>query len=135
MAHAGGKPRNLDSPDELWQLYLKYKKEVKNTPRIRVQYVGKDGERVETPIERPLQVDGFITFCYDHVGSVRDYIYSDRYPEYSTIATRIREDVRTDQIDGGMTGDYNANLTARLNGLADKQSHQVHVEQPLFPEP
>ena len=36
------------------------------------------------------------------------------------ICTRIRAEIRQDQIDGGMAGIYNTSITQRLKGLVDK---------------
>jgi hypothetical protein len=54
-----------------------------------------------------------------------------RYGDYVSICTRIRKNIRQDQIEGGMTGIYNTSITQRLNNLTEK--HEVtHREQPLF---
>ena len=44
----------------------------------------------------------------------------ERYIEYVTICTRIEEAIRHDQIEGGMTGQYNASITQRLNNLTER---------------
>jgi hypothetical protein len=133
MANPVGRPRTLDSPDQLWEFFEAYRNEVKSNPRIKIEYVGKMGDRVETPIERPLTLEGFRCFCWDHVGDTSHYFKGD-YEEFSQVIARIRESVRQEQIDGAMSGFYNSNLTARLNGLAEKQSVEVKTEQPLFPD-
>ena len=56
-----------------------------------------------------------------------------RYKRFSTIVTRIRKEVRNDQIGGGMAGIYNPSITARLNNLVEKKEI-TNVEQPLFPD-
>jgi hypothetical protein len=48
------------------------------------------------------------------------------------IVTRIREEWQADQIEGGMVGIYNQQLTAKLNGLIDKQETKIISEMPLF---
>ncbi|NBN88589.1 MAG: hypothetical protein EBV32_05840, partial [Proteobacteria bacterium] len=54
-----------------------------------------------------------------------------RYKRFLTIVTRIRKEVRNDQIGGGMAGIYNPSITARLNNLVEKKEI-TNVEQPLF---
>ena len=56
-----------------------------------------------------------------------------RYQDFSTISTRIRKEIRDDQIKGGMVGQYNPSITARLNALKE-QIEQTNIEQPLFPD-
>ena len=107
----------------MWDLFLEYKKEVKDNPRIKIEYVGKEGVRVETPIERPLILDGFYSFCQNKIGCVHQYFKNqdDLYDDYMPIVTRIRDEIRNEQIDGGMCGSYNSTITARVTGLYDKQ--------------
>ena len=90
----------------MWELFEAYRKEVKENPRIKIEYVGKEGDKVETPIERPLSIEGFKCYCYEHAGDINGYWYNvnEKYNEYLSIISRIREEIRLEQIDGGMTG-------------------------------
>ena len=54
------------------------------------------------------------------------------YENYLGICSRIKRQIREDQIAGGMAGIYNPSITQRLNNLVDKQEHTVKAEQPLF---
>ena len=56
-----------------------------------------------------------------------------RYSEFSAICSHIRKEIRRDQIEGGMVGQYNPSITQRLNNLVDKIESTV-IEQPLFPD-
>lgn len=116
----------------MWELFLAYKKTVKDNPRFKIEYVGKDGDRVETPLETPLTIEGFENHVADEgvIQDLGDYFANtnNKYKEYSTICSRIRRKIRQDQIEGGMVGQYNASITQRLNGLADKS--QVTVTEP-----
>lgn len=118
-----GKPKGYKTPDEIWKTFLAYKKHVKDNPRIRIDYVGKDGDRVETEVEQPLTVEGFKCYCADNQGDINRYWNNrdNEFGEYAPIIARVREEIRQEQITGGMTGFYHPNLTARLNGLGDKQ--------------
>jgi hypothetical protein len=40
--------------------------------------------------------------------------------EYVSIVTRIKEEIRNDQIEGALVGQYQQNIVARLNGLTEK---------------
>ncbi len=78
-------------------------------------------------------MEGFEIFCWDEVGVVEDYFMNrdKRYTEYTAICSRIRKEIREDQITGGMVGQYNASITQRLNNLKE-QVEQTNIEQPLF---
>jgi hypothetical protein len=69
------------------------------------------------------------------IGDLSHYFANtnNRYKRFLTIVTRIRREVRNDQIGGGMAGIYNASITARLNNLVEKKEI-TNVEQPLFPD-
>ena len=116
------KHKYIETPAKLWELFEAYRKEVKDNPRIQVEYVGRNGDKVKTPIERPLSVEGFKCYCYEHVGTIDHYWKNTegKYDEFCPIISHVREHIRLEQIDGGMTGFYNSNLTARLNSLSDK---------------
>ena len=130
-----GRPRNLDSPEQLYELFIRYKQDVKANPRIKSVFGGKEFEERAEPLERPLTMEGFEVFCWDIVGEVEDYFKNrdKRYEEYTPICSRIRKEIREDQITGGMVGQYNASITQRLNNLKE-QIEQTNIEQPLFPD-
>ena len=41
------------------------------------------------------------------------------YADYFPYSMRIRKAIRAEQIDGGMTNQYNASLTARINNIKE----------------
>jgi hypothetical protein len=119
---------NYKSKDEIWTHFLEYKQDVKSNPRHVSDYVGKDGNEVLKPLERPLTIEGFENFVYDKYKiNIHDYLYSsdDRYKPFSTVCSRIKRVIRQDQIEGGMVGQYNASITQRLNGLVDKKETEI----------
>lgn len=129
------KPKLIETPQDLWALFIEYRTEVKSNPRTIADYVGKEGNRVDKPLERPLTIEGFKNYCAEHVGDIQAYLFNrdDAYSQYSTIVTRIRDEIRQDQLEGGMVGQYNQNLTARINGLVDKQEtkHEGEIKVTL----
>ena len=128
-----GRPRNLDSPEQLYELFIRYKEDVKANPRIKSVFGGKEFEERAEPLERPLTMEGFELFCWDEVGQVEQYFKNidKRYEEFLPICSRIRKEIRRDQIEGGMVGQYNPSITQRLNNLKE-QVEQTNIEQPLF---
>ena len=119
----GGK--YIETPEKMWELFTAYKKHVKDNPRIKVEYVGKEGDRVETPLVTPLTMVGYECYVMDNTkftcADLTDYFEGKdpSYTAYLPIATRIRKEIRQDQVSGGMVGQYNSNLTARLNNLKE----------------
>ncbi len=128
-----GRPRNLESPEQLYELFNKYREDVKSNPRIKSVFGGKEFEERAEPLERPLTMEGFRVYCFDKVGCVKQYFdnLDKKYNDFLPICTHIKEIVRQDQIEGGMVGQYNPSITQRLNGLKE-QVEQTNIEQPLF---
>lgn len=130
-----GKHKYIETPEKMWELFEQYKAYTKSRPILVQDFVGKDGDEVNRKKERPLTIDGFECWCYDNgiISDLSQYFANteQRYNEYQTICSRIRKAVRTDQIEGGMSGIYNPSITQRLNGLTDKSEVMVR-EQPLF---
>jgi len=130
-----GKHKYIETPEKMWELFEQYRAYTKSRPILVQDFVGKDGDEVNRKKERPLTIDGFECWCYDNdiIGDLSNYFANsdNKYSEYSTICSRIRKAVRTDQIEGGMSGIYNPSITQRLNGLTDKSEVMVK-EQPLF---
>jgi hypothetical protein len=134
MNNKVGHPRNVETPEKMWDLYIEYFNWAKSNPRYKREYVGKDGNAVDIPLERPLTMEGFKGYCYDKVGTVEQYFKNQDgdYEEYLLICARIKEEIRRDQIEGGMVGQYNPSITQRLNGLTEKvetdNTHKGKIE-------
>ena len=130
-----GKPKYIETPERLWELFLAYKKEVKSNPIIIKDWVGKDAEEVHREREKPLTMVGFECFVLDHT----EITYPDlthyfenkdnRYSDFVPISSRIKSEIKNDQVTGGMTMIYSQNLTARLNNLVEK-TEDVTPQQP-----
>jgi len=119
-----GRPKNIESPAKLWQLFTAYKESVKGRPILVQDFVGAMATEVRREKEKPLTLEGFENYCSDQdiIEELGDY-FSNRngkYTDFSPICSRIRRTIRQDQIEGGMAGIYNPSITQRLNGLVDK---------------
>lgn len=132
-----GKNKYIETPDKLWEHFENYKNETKSNPIKKHVFVGKDGNADYELIERPLTVDGFEVWCWRNeiISDLSQYFANteNRYTEYQTICSRIRKEVRNDQIEKGLAGIYNTSITQRLNALTEKSELTVR-EQPLFPD-
>jgi hypothetical protein len=116
--------RIFKTPDELEKAFLEYKEDLKKQSKdwVKVQYVGKDGERVEEPQKVPMTLEGFERFCHNNYGNVGQYFDNKDgyYSEFVAICSHIRKEIRENQIIGGLLGFYNPSITQRLNSLTDK---------------
>lgn len=132
-----GRPRKIDTPEQLYDMFKSYKTYVKENPRYKYVMNQRSGDMVAEPLECPLSIDGFEVYCYNKFEcTVEHYLHNTKgaYQDFCDISTHIKREIRQDQISGGMVGQYNASLTARLNGLTEKVESTIITEQPLFPD-
>lgn len=116
------KQKFIETPEAMYELFQEYKKSLK--PR-EIQKATPKGVVTEwhTP---PLTMEGFEVFVYNWEGieskGVEQYFSNrdGRYLAYVDICSRIKKEIRRDQIEGGMVGQFNPSITQRLNGLTEK---------------
>lgn len=125
------KHKYIETPERLYELFEEYKTDVKSNPRTRKVTGNKDFILSEEKLERPLTMDGFEVFCWKKGMTVNHYFdnQSGSYDDYCTICLIIKKEIRQDQIDGGMVGQYNASITQRLNGLTEKTESNIVVTE------
>ena len=131
-----GRPKKIQDAKQLEEIFEAYKTYTKTNPRFKYHLNQRTGDMVGEPLEVPLTIEGFEIYCYNKFDfTVKHYLENTdkRYEDFSTISTRIRKEIRDDQIKGGMVGQYNPSITARLNALKE-QIEQTNIEQPLFPD-
>jgi hypothetical protein len=129
--------RIFKTPEELEQAFEQYKESLKEESKqwLKVQYVGKDGERVADPQKVPYTLEGFKRYCRKNYGDVEQYFWNkdNYYNDFVGICSYIKNEIRENQITGGLLGFYNPSITQRLNNLTDKVETTI-VEQQLFPD-
>jgi hypothetical protein len=130
-----GRPNKIESPEQLQELFEQYKKKTKSNPFRVADYVGKEAQLVWREKEKPLTMEGFNVYVFKQgiASGLQNYFANTngRYKRFLSICSHIREEIRQDQIEGGMAGMYNPSITQRLNNLVEKVQQTV-VEQPLF---
>lgn len=133
MAKGKGRPKKIETPERMWELFTMYKEWVNNNPILIEDYVGKDADRVMRQKPRPLTMTGFECFIMDNTEvtypDLSHYFSANNeaYKDYFAIVSRIRGEIQTNQISGGMAGIFNQSLTARLNGLTEKTENKTEI--------
>lgn len=121
----------IETPEKMWELFTKYVKNESENPMFKVEYVGKEGERVNTPLQVPITFEGFQCYVADLgiINDLGDYASNknESYSDYSTIITRIRNNCFSQNFKGAAVGLFNANIIAKKLGLADKQDIKADV--------
>jgi len=112
------KHKYIETPEKLMELFESYK--ASRQPR-EIQKATAAGVKSEFHMP-PLTMEGFEVYCY-RVGLTVEHYFRNQngsYDDYCTICSHIKREIRTDQIEGGMVGQYNPSITQRLNGLTEK---------------
>lgn len=116
--------RIFRSPDELELAWKAYKDHLirEASKWLKVQYVGKEGQRMTDELKLPYVMEGFEVFCYNNYGCVEQYFKNQGgyYEEFVPICSHIKKEIRENQVTGGMLGVYNPSITQRLNNLVEK---------------
>jgi hypothetical protein len=131
-----GKHKYIETPEKMWEYFMAYKEQVKSHPILKHDFVGGAGKEIQRKLEKPLTMEGFNNYLFmngicDHAKNYFGNV-DNKYNDYLSICSHIREIIRQDQIEGGMAGIYNPSITQRLNNLVEKNETKVHVEQPFF---
>ena len=130
----GGAPLKIPTIEKMMELWDGYKEQLKEKALawVKIQYVGKDGERVTDPYKLPMTYEGFKIYCWENKITVQHYFENREgaYDMFCDICSRIKLEIRNDQITGGLLGVYNPSITQRLNGLTEKveQQHSGEVK-------
>src|SRR4051812_18997972 len=116
--------RIFKTPEDLEKAWGEFKNDldIQSTEWLKIQYVGKDGVRMADAQKVPMTFEGFKRFCRNKYGEVEQYFTNQDncYDDFIGICRAIKDEIRENQIIGGLLGFYNPSITQRLNGLADK---------------
>lgn len=133
MAHP---TRIFKTPEELLSAWNEYKahRDAEAKKWAKIQYVGKDGDRVEDNPPMPYDLDGFVAWYKNKHGRYIHQYFDGTYDygsEFLVIVTHIKAE-RNDNIKTGtLLGFFNSSMGNRIVGLADKQesttTHNVSI--------
>ena len=117
--------KNIETPEKLWELFTEYVEHERANPMTKRDYVGRNGDEKDTPLETPITFEGFECYLADLgvIQDLGDYSKNDdeRYTDYAPIITRIRKNCFVHNFKGASVGLFNPSLIARKLGLTDKQ--------------
>jgi hypothetical protein len=134
-----GRPRAFQSPAHFWEVAVNYFKATDGAPWLKKDYKGKDALEVDIPTQSPYLWSGFDDFCLESsiCSSAKDYRTAMRNPDYqggtyadfSEVVHAVDEIMKRQKISGAIVGQFNANIVARLEGLAEKTENEVTVKE------
>jgi hypothetical protein len=121
--------RIFKEPKDIENAWIRFKEDLENQSLewVKIQYVGKDGNRVQEPQKVPFTFEGFKRFCRNNYGEVEQYFTNqdNYYSDFIGICRAIKEEIRENQIIGGLLGFHNPSITQRLNNLVEKTETEI----------
>ena len=128
-----GRPKAIESPEVMYQLFQEYCEHIKANPIKVKDWVGGMAKPVVREKEVPLTMEGFEIYGFRQgiVIGLDQYFANreGRYEDFVSICSRIRKEIRDDQIKGGMAGIFNPSITQRLNNLVEKTENKHEVSE------
>jgi hypothetical protein len=130
-----GALKNLDSPEQLYELFEDYLDWISLNPIELVDYVGRDAHKVIRRHYHPPTWQGFEGFLFDQgiISNLENYRYNfqGRYTEYVGIIRVIRSKMFQMKFAGAAVRQYDQNIIARELGLTDKREIQ-NFQRPIL---
>lgn len=136
-----GRPKNLESPEQLWGYACDYFQMVDEMPAEKQDFI-RGGEsagsivRLETI--QPYTWAGFEDYLSEKgiIAKLADYKSNkdNRYEKFAPIIARIGNVMFDQKFRGAAVGAFKENIIARDLGLTDKTENTLIQEQPLFPD-
>ncbi|AMR34169.1 hypothetical protein A0256_23310 [Mucilaginibacter sp. PAMC 26640] len=131
-----GREKLFASPKLLMEAVEEYLTYVDDSPWMNKEAI-KGGEFAGQIISIPTARPYTLTGLYLYLGCNKHYFNDFKKncsQDFSEVITRAEEIILTQQVEGAMVGAFNANLTARLNGISEKTEvdNQVTMVKPLI---
>lgn len=121
--------RIFKTPDDLKKAFEEYKENLKEQANewLKIQYVGREGERMADAQKVPMTLEGLKRFCRENYGEIEQYFVNqdNYYEDFISICRAIKEEIRENQIVGGLLGMYNPSITQRLNNLTERTQTEI----------
>lgn len=126
-----GRPRAIETPEKLWELFLEYEAWSKNNP-YKVHTHTARGVKQYQDKEKVLTYIGFegwlclneVVYDLTHYEVSKNSVDA-KSIDYRPIIAKIKRVCSLDTITGASAGVYNANLASRLEGLSEKSEVKV----------
>jgi hypothetical protein len=135
MPHRGYKPKAIESPEKLWELFIEYKDWSALHPWKKKDFIrsGEDaGKIVDLTTDRPLTIWEFAAFCGLSYQGIKNYGEMAGREGYFEVYKRIMSEMTSQRISGGVAGAYNGNLVARIDGLKEHAEIEGKMEPLIF---
>lgn len=127
-----GRDKIFATPEIMLEACNEYFEHQSNQVWNKVDYRGKDANKVLIPTSSPFTLTGLCIFLGVNTVYFTQF-EKDCTKDFSKVITHIREVIFTQKFEGAAIGAYNANIIARDLGLIDKKELEIPKKE-LTPE-
>ena len=134
-----GRPAKFPKAEDLWREALAYfdwcddNPIMTNNKRKKSRSETSESQSMEQePVSRPYTLDGLCLWCNiltPWATFKRDCTRRSDAEDFAIVINACEQCVRDQQVTGAIIGLYSERLTARLNGITDKQELEVNSRQ------
>jgi len=107
-------------PEEFYNACLEYFEVTSKQTVYKFDYVGKDGNKVETHTPIPFTISGLCTFLDISQQSWYNY-KNNNTKDFFEVCTRVEDIIKTQKFNYAVANIFNHSIIARDLGLVDKQ--------------
>ena len=115
-----GRDKIFATPEIMKEACYEYFQHQSEQTWNKIDYKGKEVERVEIPTPSPFTLTGMCLYLGVNTKYFTEF-EKDCSKDFSEVITHVREIIYTQKFEGAAVGAYNGNIIARDLGLADKK--------------
>jgi hypothetical protein len=119
FAETHGRDKTFETPQDLWNAFLEYQKEIAANPIIKIDFRGKDNDMIELPLQRPLTLRGFADYLGMTYQGVKNYGELESHKDFFDVYARIENKCYNSKFEGASVGIFNPAIIARDLGLQE----------------
>lgn len=127
-----GRDKIFETPEIMLEACYEYFEYQSEQSWNKIDYRGKDADRVEIPTSSPFTLTGLCIFLGVNTKYFTEFEKSCS-KDFSEVITHVRDIIYNQKFEGAATGAYNSNIIARDLGLIDKKELDVRESQ-MTPE-
>jgi len=116
------------TPEKLWaeaEAYFTWMSERVWNKKEAIKSGEMAGTLIDIPTMTPMSIKTFCLYADIDHKTFLNYESAKGYEDFFQVTRKIRYIIESQQLEGATVGAYNANIVARLLGLADKQEHEI----------
>lgn len=125
-----GRDKIFKTPEMFLEVAYEYFEYCDNNPWKKYDAIkggSNAGQLIEIPTQKPYSIEGLCIFCGITHNTFINYEKDEKYKDFFTVFTHVREIIENNQFEGAVVGCYNHSIIARKLGLVDKTENKTDL--------